>query len=344
MQANFPFNSSIEADRYYDRIPVISTLTNLYIIFQKCILIPLAEAMTPCQNNHYFTHLQEKSLLRCIVLLFPFLGNLALYLYDCQYPDDGQEFAKAVLRKDGKALEYATPEWQNEKETVELALNSNPNALQYASSSLRGDREFILACLNQAKYRSEKSQIFLHIDEELKKDREFALKLAALCGSTLQYMDESFQNDREIVFAAIKSSKGLILRFASESLRNDKDLVREAVISSLGFALEHASVQLKNDKAFVLEFCQKRWTCAAFRRASDALRDDEEVARATFAFTGDYLNDAGEKVKNNKELVLLAIKNSSRGYAYSYASHSLKWDPEVRQAAEERGFFNGRFH
>jgi hypothetical protein len=333
MQANFPFNSSIEVDRYYDGIPFVSTLTNLYIIFQKCVLIPVAEAKTSCLDNHYFTYLEEKSLLRCIVLLLPILGNLIVYLYDCQYPDDGQEFAKAVLRKDGTALKYATPDGQNEKEMTTLALQSNADAFQYASPTIRGDRDFVLSLLKPGGQKAWMATIFPHITEELKKDRELVLKLVTCDCLKLESLDESFRDDPEIVSAAY-GGLGYSLQYASERLRNDRDFVRKK-LGLGGYTFFHyAGEKLKNDKAFVLELINShRLLQGVYQYASAELRDDEEVARAALTYSGHLLPWAGNKVRNNKALVLLAIENTN-GDAFDYASKNLKSDPEVIKAAK----------
>ena len=73
-------NLSIDKlSNFCDALPVISTVTNLIHIFLKavCPLLP-----SSIQGNRFFTHIREKSLSRCLVLLIPILGNITIALYD----------------------------------------------------------------------------------------------------------------------------------------------------------------------------------------------------------------------------------------------------------------------
>lgn len=70
----------IDADQYGDYCPGFSTVTNFVDIFQKCIC---DLTNSSCVNsNPYYTHLKDKSYVRCLILLIPFLGNIAIAFYD----------------------------------------------------------------------------------------------------------------------------------------------------------------------------------------------------------------------------------------------------------------------
>ncbi len=64
-------------DHVCDYIPIVSTVTNLIDLFQKYICMPRSE-----EKNYYFVHLQEKSVLRSLVLLVPLVGNIVIIIYD----------------------------------------------------------------------------------------------------------------------------------------------------------------------------------------------------------------------------------------------------------------------
>ena len=63
-----------------DKVPVLSTLSNLFDLFQKCIV---SQAIV--KKSHYYTHLNKKSFFRCVVLLVPIFGNIAVISYDLEH-------------------------------------------------------------------------------------------------------------------------------------------------------------------------------------------------------------------------------------------------------------------
>lgn len=83
----------IWTDQFCDRLPVMSTPVNLINIFLKCVI--------SCQNpdsikkNRYFTHVKDKSLLRCVTLLIPIIGNIIVGIYDivkhCKKKNDAKK-------------------------------------------------------------------------------------------------------------------------------------------------------------------------------------------------------------------------------------------------------------
>ncbi|WP_068469891.1 hypothetical protein [Candidatus Protochlamydia phocaeensis] len=68
-------------DRFCDRVPGASTLTNFINIFEKCVL-KVAFQPNFIKANRYFSYINDKSMLRCIVLLVPVLGNIVIGLSD----------------------------------------------------------------------------------------------------------------------------------------------------------------------------------------------------------------------------------------------------------------------
>jgi hypothetical protein len=82
-------NLLVTADNISNYIPFVSTITNIVDIFLKCVVIPRLEREN-IPLNHYFTHLQKKSLALCIILLVPVLGNIAIGLHNLRltFPRD----------------------------------------------------------------------------------------------------------------------------------------------------------------------------------------------------------------------------------------------------------------
>jgi len=76
-------NFLVVVDDVSTYIPVVSTITNIVALFIKCVVLPFLSQST-IQTNHFYTHLQEKSFARCLILLVPIIGNLIIGILDCQ--------------------------------------------------------------------------------------------------------------------------------------------------------------------------------------------------------------------------------------------------------------------
>lgn len=63
-----------------DYVPGLSTVTSLVDLVQKAFLHLKGEQVV--KSSAYYTHIQDKSKLRCVALLVPVLGNIVVGLYD----------------------------------------------------------------------------------------------------------------------------------------------------------------------------------------------------------------------------------------------------------------------
>lgn len=68
----------IKADNICDYIPIVSTVSNLADLFQKCVLYVVKTET----KNRYWRHIQNKDLMRCLYLLVPGFGNIAALIFD----------------------------------------------------------------------------------------------------------------------------------------------------------------------------------------------------------------------------------------------------------------------
>lgn len=83
-----------EVDRICDYIPVVSAVSNLIDLFQKCVVKCLPEGTA---KNRYWTHIKHKDLLRCFILLVPILGNIYVLASDYfEYKKDKVSCADAI--------------------------------------------------------------------------------------------------------------------------------------------------------------------------------------------------------------------------------------------------------
>lgn len=71
----------ISIDKTADYIPIVSTLTNLVDLFQKCV-VDLCTNSETTRKSPYYTHIRDKQALRCVILLIPVIGNILIGIYD----------------------------------------------------------------------------------------------------------------------------------------------------------------------------------------------------------------------------------------------------------------------
>lgn len=76
-------------DPLLDCLPLISTVSNTVHLIEKLVLKALLKtgkiASEDIVKSHYFHGVRHKSALRCLVLLFPFGGNIAVFIYTLCY-------------------------------------------------------------------------------------------------------------------------------------------------------------------------------------------------------------------------------------------------------------------
>ncbi len=130
------------ADRLCDRIPVLSTITNIVDIVQKIFLI--GTGLVNPSKTHYYSHLDDKSLGRCILLLIPGLGNLIVGLYDRAHSDKDYilrdtDYAKPISDK----ISEATHELRDDDEFMVQVVRQSSVCVREASHRLRDDADFM---------------------------------------------------------------------------------------------------------------------------------------------------------------------------------------------------------
>ena len=180
---------------------------------------------------------RAKMLVHVSPLLSPLLSSLLhvpwrhVPVYSCDVQERvkaavaGQRYADgelllAAVRKDGRALQYASAELQADRELV-LAAVRNGRALKYASAELQADREVLLLLGFQALF---------YAPAELRAEREFVLTVVQKYGSALDCASAELRDDREVVLAAVQSYSGA-LRYASAAQQADYDILLTAARS-----------------------------------------------------------------------------------------------------------------
>jgi hypothetical protein len=129
--------------------------------------------------------------------------------------------------------------------------------------------------------------------------KKISLEAVKSNGFELKNVEEQFQNDKEIVIAAIRQNPNA-LEYASIDLKGDEDIVKPAIFSR-GQLLSFVSEKLKNNKKIVLIAVTNDQN--ALQYASAELKRDTNLL--------DLLrNDVSEKLLIDKAIALHVIKKS----------------------------------
>jgi hypothetical protein len=156
-----------------------------------------------------------------------------------------RELVLLAVQRNGAALEYASLDFQSDKEIVTLSItdDNKGEALKFAAKELQDDREFIIATINI------NAEILKFVSDNFKGNRDFIIEVVSKNGLALEYIDKNLIGNRKIVLASV-TNNGLALQFAPEELKSDEDIVYQAVFQN-GLALQYASEELKNNREFI---------------------------------------------------------------------------------------------
>jgi len=108
--------------------------------------------------------------------------------------------------------------------------------LEHAANTYRSDVEVVSAAIKQ----NGDALVFVDKHANFWGDRESVFSLVKLYGKSLEYADDSLNDDKEVVLAAVEQN-GNSLDFASDNLKSSKEVVLVAVRTtptSLKFALD----------------------------------------------------------------------------------------------------------
>ena len=146
-----------------------------------------------------------------------------------------------AVKQNGLALQFALPDYKDDRVLVMMAIEQNPGSFEYASENLRGD---------------------------------FYIIKSALKGDGLQLKHIPLVKQSLIMALLAVQQNGLALKFASCDYRDHLRTVRRAVQQN-GLALQVASDKCKNDLITVVLAVQQNGLALQF--ASDELQTHPDI-------------------------------------------------------------------
>lgn len=177
-----------------------------------------------------------------------------------------------------------------------------------------------------------------HVSEELRNNRKFILEVVAMDGYALRFVPEAFQNDADVVLKAVKNN-GWSIAYASESLRGNRKIGLAAVKKHYE-AFKELSEELRKDREIVREAIRSVKDKDMLTSVLDEVLldfgadENRDIVEAAVKKNGRvlWLKYMPEKFLNDKEIVMMAIKNEKE--MFYLASAELQADEEVRKATK----------
>jgi Domain of unknown function (DUF4116) len=233
---------------------------------------------------------------------------------------DDAEIAQAAVERYGNNLQYFSERLKDQQALVLLAMNNSYGAaFEYASDALKNDSEFCL------KYVVGTTTSFTHISQALQDNEDFVNKALAINHTIFQNLNENFRNNKEFARIALEKS-GNMLRYAGKDIADNEELVLLAVNND-GRALLYASNHMKNNHTIVLAAVKQDGY--ALSHASPDMQNNKEIVFHAFIKNPGSLMYASATLKNDMAFMIAAFKKNN--VAIASASNEIKFNPIFSQ-------------
>jgi len=276
-------NYLIALDEFSDSIPFVSGVSNFIDLFLKFAVIPACHAFDITQNR-FFEYIENKDAYRCIALLFPVIGNIAVLMHDLV-----NNFEETLIRCDENCdhiplvstftyiievlLKYVIIP------SLELEIVENSIFLTH----IQQKSEFQLFCSSIPLY-----QEFLYEWLQL-------IPLYFMGEEWNEYRMEMQDLNPEIDHKHTLKQNGLMLMYANGATQKNFSTVLTAVREN-GLALPFAHERLQANKTIVLAAVRQNWR--TLRYARGGLNEDIDVLRTAIKQNPDAIELAGPRILN----------------------------------------------
>ncbi len=187
---------------------------------------------------------------------------------------DKRKIMDMIDNKERSALAYADDSLRNDPDLISYAILKNFRITGYVDSKLLNDFDFVNNLITKienpevgpditydnATQQNQSFQaitLFGNISQNLRNNRDIALRLLKLYGGLYTNLNKNLQNDKEIAMAAI-SNYGDIYYAMPDQFKNDINFAKIALENSEDFQIYTLFPdELKRDKQFLLDFLHK---------------------------------------------------------------------------------------
>lgn len=314
----------VRIDQIGDYVPVVSTFLSLINIFQKCVLLAINDKYI--QKNHYYQHLKLKSFKRCVVLLFPFLGNITMAFCDfSKFIKNKEDIQRKSSFSEDPNIQFIK-QWTSEKSIGEKTILENVK-IEPLQDRNRDTPELLDQEISQNTALEKKEKIsVLKLEMTPEKD-DHIFEVQPDDDVAGLFNDLPFEKKSLDVELKKEPKVAVELENKNDLLMDKEKLLEEFRDKFL--RLSDLDDNWRDDREIVMAFVQHNWQDLEF--ASESLKNDPELALLAVQQNGLMLQFVSEDLRNNLKIVKTAVENN--GLALAYASPDLKNDFNVVLAA-----------
>ncbi|MCR5348004.1 MAG: DUF4116 domain-containing protein [Bacilli bacterium] len=261
---------------------------------------------------------------------------------------DDEDVVRAAIEKEGYRFGDASPRLRDNRELAMIAVTKRPWMFHRASERLRDDKELALIAVADKMGFPHTDGCLLHYCSPRLQDDDEVVRLAVStnCGLSLCWASPRLQDDKELALIAVGQKREMSIdfllskpneaqfayKYVSPRLRQDKDVV-DAAVKANPYVYRFIPKEFKQDKelAFIatLDLMEEKWL-----GVPAAFFDDKEWMKRLIAQKAYFFGVASPRLRNDKELLYLALEKRSGYYSAGYA---LKTDPEVLRHVTRMG-------
>ena len=244
-----------------------------------------------------------------------------------------------AVREDIQSLNHVSEEMLRNRCFIMALVRTNSWALTW-SPEFMDDREIVLeAFIGPGSEHlfgcaeSISTEIFQHVSQRLRDDREIASAAVSSHYETMAYVSDRLKDDKDFIMTELNreySENMWAYAECSVRLQNDRDVALTAIVQALGYGeiLEYVPHKFLNDKDFILDVSRQNGYVLEY---VEQFQNDKEVVMAAVRNCGKVLEYASPELRGDREIVMAAVRQN--GYALQYASDELRGDREIVLAA-----------
>lgn len=251
----------------------------------------------------------------------------------------------------------------NDKNIIKSILK-NLNQLENNNKTniiISNEKDMVLKIYNKKETIVGEDYKFINIPNYVLKDKETVLDILKINGEIYNILDNTFQNDKEIITETLNSKNYCILQYLNADnkqyfLNNDDFIINEVggnlynvntiekyildeLLDGYEFLKNNINLDLakktfykdKIDIEFAKKILNRNGMCL---QNLEVFKNNRDLVLIAIKENGCSIKYASENLKNDKELVLIAIENNIN--AFEYISDKLKKDLDVLKLSIEK--------
>lgn len=250
--------------------------------------------------------------------------------FDMDVPDEykgNTEVIRCILENGNLDFEKLPDTAKNDKQLLTLIAKENSYEFENFPVWAKDDKDIVLAAI------SESYDAFKHTSERLRGEREVVIAAFTAQSSydTIKYVaSEELQNDIEILKLAVKGHNQAF-RYIPENWRTNKELIELVLageVSSSSF--EHFPLEYRDNEEIAKKVVGDDAGC--FQYLSERLKNNKEITLIATSKSGSVLSEMPESMLDDKDVVLNALAHDGWRYV-DKISERLKNDIDIVIAA-----------